>query len=161
WRVSFPIPFEVLYVVQNCLRAVPSQLRGPHAMCFTAVRQHCEKRHIGALRRQGVVEIVTEVDRRAGSGLAQQKIHAFRVRLQPLEVFHRNYPTKKTGDIKMIERMTEFFARSPCKKRQLRTRGPTLEHGARQKPLFTPDVSAPTASAPIKLLELRLHFRIR
>ena len=134
-------------------RAEFAETRSAFAVLKCSRRQY---RHEGNMRiasRKGVINVITDVERRARIAPAKNFQQAIGMWFFSLNVVHCDDASKMPRGGPTVKRIRKFPPCTASKKIQLETPRPALDLPRRNHQFFLADIAALAVFAPIKLLE--------
>jgi len=145
---------------QKGKRAEFAETRSAFAVLKYSRRQNRNEGNMRIAGRQGIVNVVANVQRRARIATAKNFHQTIRMWFFPLNVVHGDDPSKMPRGGPTVKRIGKFLPCTAGKKIQLKTPRPALNLLGRNHQLFLADITAPVVFTPIKLLKRRASLLI-
>jgi len=134
-------------------RAEFAETRSAFAVLKCSRRQYRHERNMRIASRQGVINVIADVERRARIAPAKNFQQAIRMWFLPLDVVHCDDPSKMPRGGPTVKRIGEFLPRTAGKKIQLETPRPARDLPRRDHQFFLADIAALAVFAPVKPLK--------
>ena len=128
---------------------------GPAGVAIS--RENSQEGYLCRLGSDGVVDVVSQVQRPGRAATLQDFHESFCVRFRSPDVLNSDDGTERTRGPAAVKRVVDLGSNAPGKEREFGAARQASQAGSRKKPLFARHVSLPVLS-PVKLHELALHF---
>src|ERR1700674_3216014 len=126
---------------------------GAPAIAVCAARQDGHERDASVAGRQGVVNVVAQIERAGGGAPPQNFEQALRMGLNVLHIVHGYHSAKVRGVRPGIEGEGKLPASAAGEEVQLKAAGPTLHLPRRDEEFFVANVAGLPVCSPVEFLE--------